>query len=148
MKPINFVKTVLLGLSVSSAGAFAAQDPLVLVKRVTGVDEQGVERVLLEDRAGVVSRVSDLATVAGRVNPKEARAGVYRDIRIELAAGAFATDEHGLATRKAIAREDQVMHLEGTLVVKKTWVDNRGLALQPQDESLRLNRQDSAGRMS
>ena len=103
-------------------------DPLVLVQRVTGVDEQGIECVLLDDRAGIVSPLSALPAVAARVKPRAAKAGVYRDIRIELAAGAFATDNQGLAIRRPIAREGQVLRLEGTLVVKKN-VDGSGLAI-------------------
>ena len=146
MRQSNVLKAVLLGLALSSAPALATDDPLVLVQRVTGVDEQGIEHVLLDDRAGIVTQLSAVSAVAARVNPRAAKAGNYRDIKIELAVGAFATDDQGLATRQQIVGEDRVLRLEGTLVVKKNGVDARDLATG-SPENLRLNRHGHAARL-
>ncbi len=130
MKTKATMGAVLVALMGFGAAAMAvAEDTLVRVKRITAVDERGVERVLMQDRGGIIVSEQELPALVAKVDRRDIKQnGVYRDIKVEVA-DAFTTGAHGHALGKDTAGK-RVVRMEGTLEVNPAGVNPHGLAVR------------------
>lgn len=127
----NALTGVMLVALVGFGGKAMAEDTLVRVQRITGMDERGIERVLMQDRSGIVVSQDELPALVAKVNQRDVEhTGIYRNIKVELAADTYAMGAHGLALGEKSSDGKRVVHMEGTLVVEKSGVNPRGLAVR------------------
>lgn len=132
----NVMAGVMLVAMVGLGGKAMADDTLVRVQRITGTDDRGVERVLMQDRGGIVVSQDELPALVAKVNQRDVKhTGVYRNIRVELAADSYTTGAHGHALGQATAEGKRVVYMDGTLVVEKSGVNPRGLAVSPRQDN-------------